>query len=92
MTDGMNIPKISSPIFGASRIKRAGRESPDSRKRYFQKHLEDEKESKSDDSSGFDTDRSERETEMKNGKEGSEGGKMQNPLHQALGKRIDIRV
>ncbi len=92
MTEGLNIRKISSPIFGASGIKRAGRESPDSRKKYFQKHLEDEKEKGSDDGSPSHKERSDEAKRMKNESEGSEGEKMQNPLLKELGKRIDIRV
>jgi hypothetical protein len=92
MTEGLNIRKISSPIFGASRIKRAGRENPDSRKKYFQKHFEDEKEKESDDGSPSHKERSHGSKQMKNESEGSESEKIQNPLSKELGRRVDIRV
>jgi len=92
MTDGLNIRKISSPIFGASRINATKRENQDSRKRSFQRHLEDEKEDKSDDDSASHTNGLQQEAGSKNGKDGSEGEKIQDPLYKELGKRIDIRV
>ena len=92
MTDGLNIHKISSPLFGASRIKRTGHENRDSRKRHFQNHLEDKKENGSDDGSPSDAERSERETAGKNGSDGSESGNTKGTLYKELGKRIDIHV
>ena len=92
MTDGLNIRKISSPLFGASRVKRTGHENRDSQKRYFQKHLEDKNENGSDDGLPSDAEQSERETAGKKGSEGSESGNMQGTLQKELGKRIDIHV
>jgi hypothetical protein len=88
MTDGLNIRKMSSPLLGASRIKRTGREGRDSQKRPFQEHFEDKNENRSDDGSASDADRPERETKGEKGKDGSALG----TLHKDLGKRIDIHV
>jgi hypothetical protein len=51
MNDGLNIREISPPIFGASRVRASKRGNPDSKKKHFQKHFDDEKENKFEDDS-----------------------------------------
>lgn len=92
MGDGLNIRKISPPIFGASRVKATKRESPDSRKKHFQRHFEDEKENKSEDGLPSDTHKLQQESGSRDGINGSDGVKMQELLRKDLGKRIDIHV
>lgn len=92
MDDGLNIRRISSPILGASGVRATKRENRDSRKKPFQRHFEDEKESKSEDGLTSGTGQLQQESGIKNGKDGADGGKMRESLHKDLGKRIDIHV
>jgi hypothetical protein len=92
MNDGLNIRKISPPIFGASKVRATKRENRDSRKNPFQRHFQDEKENKSEDGSTSGTGKIQQELESKTGKGDSDGGKIQESLHKDLGKRIDIHV
>ena len=92
MDDGLNIRRISSPILGVSGVRATKRENRDSRKKPFERHFEDEKETKSEDGLPSGTDPLQQELESKNGKDGADGGKMRESLHKDLGERIDIHV
>jgi len=92
MSDGLNIRKVAFPIFGASKVGATKKRNPDSRKRHFERHLEDGKGNDSDDDLASDTRGLQQESGNKTGQDDSNAEKMQESLPKELGKRIDIHI
>jgi hypothetical protein len=92
MSDGLNIRKVAFPILGASKVGPTKKQTPDSRKRHFERHLEDEKGNDSDDDLASDARRLQQGNGNKRGQDDSNAEKMQELLPKELGKRIDIHI